>query len=51
MKNNEMKCVCGGEIIWEDKHTFEDYGTDGAGIVSKGSCSECPNYVLLYCPF
>ena len=45
-----MKCVCGGEIIWGGDHTFEDYGADGEGIVSNGSCKDCPNYVLLYCP-
>lgn len=45
-----MKCVCGGDIIWGGDHTFEDYCVEGDGIVSNGSCSKCPNYVLLYCP-
>ena len=46
-----MKCVCGGNIIWGGDHTFEDYCIEGEGIVSNGSCSKCPNYLLLYCPF
>ena len=45
-----MKCVCGADIIWGGDHTFEDYGEPGSGIVSNGTCSKCPNYVLLYCP-
>ena len=30
-----MKCTCNKELISEGDHTYEDYGEEGEGVVSK----------------
>ena len=48
-----MNCMhCKSNLTWGGDHTYEDYGMDGDGIVSKLTC---PNdncgveTVLVYC--
>lgn len=43
-------CVCGGHFIWLGDDTYEDYGMNGEGIVSNGSCSGCGRSILLFTP-
>ena len=33
-----MNCICGTELIWGGDHDYEDYSTEGEGIVSNLSC-------------
>jgi hypothetical protein len=44
-----MNCWhCNTELIWGGDHDFEDYGSEGEGIVSNLSCPECKAFVLVY---
>lgn len=45
---------CKQEIIWGGDHTYEDYGLEGEGIVSNGSCpnEDCDvELILIYKTF
>ena len=45
----EMNCWhCKSKLIWGGDHTFEDYGMEGEGIVSKLSCPNCPLIIYVY---
>ena len=39
---------CGAEMIWGGDHSFEDYCTEGEGIVANLSCSKCNTYAEFY---
>ena len=39
---DNTKCFfCGGQLIWRNDFSTEDYGIDEEGIVSVLCCSEC----------
>lgn len=44
-----MKCwFCGGNLVWQNDFSFEDYGVDGDGIVAVLCCAECNAHIECY---
>ena len=41
---------CGREMIWQSDFDFEDYGMDGAGIVSVYHCPHCGTDIECFVP-
>lgn len=39
---------CNTQLIWGGDHDYEDYGSEGEGIVTNLSCPECGAFVLVY---
>lgn len=38
----EAACwFCGGQLIWNNDHSFEEVGYDGDGVVSIHTCKDC----------
>lgn len=36
------KCFhCGGDVIWQNDFSFEDFGYEGEGLVHILRCSKC----------
>ena len=36
-------CLCGHEMIWQSDFSFEEFCTEGEGIVSIWECPNCGN--------